>query len=256
MGVWQAVGDPFAGPAADQEFPGWDSRNALQALVDGLRAGLVGRPVVWGSGESRVAFTLSSLEASIENMAAVSGQADDVRLSAENIDWRSYHFVSVKARLGNVHTRFRPGPTLVAAPIDVSLVMSGEAANALVAQIIPAVSLEITDTGQAILRAARRPHWAYLEVRPAIEHGGVVLRPAAVGRGARLWRFRRRMGSLRPKLTLPDGARITGVEVHPHQLEVHVRVDEWRTGLADLASLVRKSAHRGAGGAGRKRPGS
>lgn len=248
MGLWQAVGDPFADAAARQGVPAWDSRNALQALLDGLRAGLVGRPVVMGSGESRVAFTLSSLEASVETLAAVSGQADDVHLSAADVEWRSYQFLSVAVRFANVHTRFRPGPTLVSAPIDVSVVMTGEALGAWVAQVSPAAVLEITDAGRAVLRAARRPHWAYVEVTPTVEHGGVVLRPTAVGRGSRRWLLGRHVVPFRPRLAVPDGARITGVEVQPHRLEIHVRIDEARSGLNDLASLVRKSARRGVRG--------
>ena len=36
------------------------------------------------------------------------------------------------------------------------------------------------------------------------------------------------------------GVRITGVDVHPNRLEVHLRVYEWRLDYQDLASLVRK----------------
>ena len=240
IGVWQQVGDPFADLAADQWLPAWGSRNALQALLDGLRAGLVGRPVVVGSGTSRVAFTLSSLEASVGHLAAAAGQADDVALCAENVDWRSYEFVSVTARLSNVHTRFRARPVLVSAPIDVSLVMKGDRLSALLAKIVPAVDVEITDSGRTFVRAARRQHWGHVEVRPTVEKGGLIIRPTGVGLGARLWRFRRRIVPIRPKVALPDGVRITGVDVHPNRLEVHLRVDEWRLDYQDLASLARK----------------
>ena len=54
MGVWQQVAEPFADVAGDQVFAGWGSTNALQALVDGLRAGLVGRPLVLGTGASQL----------------------------------------------------------------------------------------------------------------------------------------------------------------------------------------------------------
>lgn len=241
MGVWQQGGQPLVDLAAEEGLPVWGSRNALEVLLDGLRAGLVGRPVVVGTGASRVAFTLSSLQASVGHMAAAAGQADDVALSAENVDWRSYQFVSVSARLSNVHTRFRAMPLLVSAPIDVSLVMTGEGLSALLAKLAPAVKFEITDSGRMFVRPARRPHWGYVEVRPEVENGGLVVRPTGLGRGARLWRFRRQIVPVRPKVALPDRVRITGVDVHPNRLEVHLRVDEWRLDYRDLASLVRKS---------------
>src|SRR5680860_908306 len=217
MGVWQQVGEPFADLAADQRLSGWGSSNALQALLDGLRAGLVGRPVVVGTGASRVAF------------------------SAEDVEWRTYKFTTVSARLSNVHTRFRAKPVLVAAPVDVSLEMTGERLSALLAEIVPALEFEITASGRMLVRHARRPRWGYVEARPVVEHGGLVLRPSGVGRGARLWRFSRQIVPVRPKIALPDGVRITGVDVHPHRLEVQLRIDEWRLVVSDLASLLRKS---------------
>jgi len=240
VGVWQQVGEPLADLAADQGLSDWGMRNALQALVDGLRSGLVGRPVAVGTGPGRVAFTLSSLEASVGHLAAAAGQADDVSLSAENVEWRSYQFVSVSARLRNVHTRFRARPVLVSAPVDVSLMMTGEGLSALLAKLAPSVELEITDSARVFVRPARRPSWGFAEVRPAVEHGGLVIRPTGFGRGARVWRFRRQVMPMRPKLALPDGMRITGVDVHTNRLEVHLRIDEWRLDYVDLASLVRK----------------
>ena len=183
--------------------------------MDGLRAGLVGRPMAVGRGERRVAFTLTSLEATVGHLAAAAGQADDVRLVAENVGFRSYQFASVSARLGNVHTRLRAKPVLVSAPIDVSLVLTGEGLREALANLVPAVRFEIDDSGRMLVRHARRPHWGYIEVGPGIENGSLVVRPIAVGRGARLWRFRRPIVPVRPKVALREGIRITGVDVRP-----------------------------------------
>ena len=241
MGVWQQVGVPFADLAAGQGPLSMGSRNALQVLLDGLRAGLVGRPVVVGAGASRVAFTLTSLEASVGHLAAASGQADDVELSAENVEWRAYQFVSVTARLSNVHTRFRARPVLVAAPIDLSLVVTGERLSAWLAHIVPALEFEITDSARIFARHTRRPHWGYVELRPTVAQGGLVLRPTGVGRGTRLWRFRRRIAPVRPKVALPEDVRLTGIDLHPDRLEVNLRIDQWKLDYLDLASLGRES---------------
>lgn len=240
MEVWQ-VGRPFADLTAEQWRAAWESKSALQSLLDGVRAGLVGRPVVIGAGANRVAFTLSSLEATIGQMAAASGQADDVRLSAEDVEFRTYQFTCVNAQFYNVHCRLRSRALVVAAPIDVSLTITGQRLTALLADRVPAVRVEISDAGRLLVRPARRPQWLCVEVRPAVEKGALVLRPTGWGRRARLWRFRWKVIPVRVNLSLPDGVRITTVEVHPNRLEVHLRVDEWKLDLSEVAALARSS---------------
>jgi hypothetical protein len=238
MGVWQ-LGKPLADLTAEQWRAAWQSKSALQALLDGVRAGLIGRPVAIGAGTNRVAFTLSSLEATIGQMAAASGQADDVRLSAENIEFREYQFASVSAKLHNVHSRLRTRALLVSAPIDVSLTMTGQRLTTLLADHVPAVRVEISDAGRMLVRPARRPHLLCVEVRPAVEKGALVIRPTGWGRRARMWRFRWKVIPVRLNLALPDGVRITAVRVHPNRLlEVRFRVDEWKLDLSEVAAFA------------------
>ena len=104
FGVWQQVGDPFADLAADQRLPAWGSRNGLQALLNGLRAALVGRPIVVGSGASRVAFTLSSLEAS----RWATWRLRPVRLMTSRWARRTSTGAVVPVRLGHCAAQQRP----------------------------------------------------------------------------------------------------------------------------------------------------
>ena len=188
--------------------------DALQFVVDGLRKVLVGRRVTLGSGRNRVTFTLSSLDASIGHAAAATGQVDDVSIVAENVVWRSHPIASVSARLHNVHHRLGDRPVLVSAPVDVSLLLTDEVVGAFIARHHPAMTVEISQAGRIHLRHTRRPQWGYVEVRPAIEYGALVVRPTGVGRGVRRWHFGRPIVAMRPKVTLPDGMRLIGVEVH------------------------------------------
>ena len=241
MGVWQQVAEPFTNLSPESAPFMWAGRNPLQALLHGLRAGLIGRSVAVGSGPSRVAFTLSSLEASVGHLAAAAAQADDVSLSAANVEWRTYQFVTVSARLHNVHTRFRAKPVLVSAPLDVSVVMTGARLTSLLAEFVPSLSIVMADEARMLVRHARHPRWGHVEVLPAVDHGGLVLRPTGIGRGARMWRFGRRIVAVRPSVSLPEGVRFVGVDAHPDGLQVLLRVDELTVGLSELASLARKS---------------
>lgn len=248
IGVWRRTGSAFADLSADQKLALPGSWNSLQAMFDAVRSGLVGHPVALGSGENRVAFTLTSLEASVSHMAAASGQVDDVSLSVEDFTWRSFNCAKVSARLGNFHTRLRSRPILVAAPIDVTAVLTGRALDAVFVRHAPRFQCEITQAGDLRLRRANRPGWGYVQVVPAVEEGALLLRPTGVGRGAHLWRLGRRVLPIRPRLDLPDWVRLTGVELHSDSLELHLRVDEWTLDSRELLSLVRNSRQSGRGG--------
>jgi len=250
LGVWQRAGSEFAEQLAEHGRAAPGSWNALQAMFDAVRSNLVGNRVAIGSDENRFAFTLRSLEASVGPLAAASGQVDDVSLRAEDFTWRSFQCARVLARLGNFHTRLRSRPILVSAPIDVTAVLTGPALNAVFVKYVPHFRCEITPTGDLRIHRANRPRWGYVQVVPAVEHGAIVLRPSGVGRGVHLWRFRRRLLPIRPRLNLPDWVRVTGADLHPGSLEVRLRIDEWTVDSQELMSLVRN--HRRAGGGGHR----
>lgn len=240
MGMWQQATQPLVELAADQGSPSRVARTPLQALLDGVRAGLIGRSVAMGVGANRVAFTLSSLQATAGPIAAAAGQADDVAIAAENVAWGTHQFESVSVRLGNLHTRVRTKPRLVAAPIDVSMVAKAEAVREALATATPAVRVEITDAGQVRVRVSSHPHVGWVEVQPQVRNGRLVVRPTGMSRGGRLWRLPGRLMPIHPRVHLPDTVRITAVHVRPGALEVGLRVDEWSLDFLEVASLVRK----------------
>jgi len=209
-------------------------------MFDLLRSRLVGKAVSFGDGQNTVGFTLTSLDASVGQMAAVTGQVDDVSLRADRVTWRSFRFERVSVRLGNYHTRFGVRPVVVAAPIDVSAVLTGEALDAVLAGAVPTCRCEITPAGELRLHWSRRPRWGYVQVMPDVEDGCLVLRPRAAGRGKRAWRLPRWPVPFRPGLRLPDTVRFTGVELVPGALVAHLRVDAWRLDVLDLMTWARR----------------
>jgi hypothetical protein len=191
-------------------------------------------------GAGRLAFTLSTLEGRADPMAAASGQLDEVRVEAQQVSWESYRFARVSAHLRNVHTRMRSGPVVVSAPVDVRVVVEAEAASALLQTAMPAVHVEITDDARIMARWSQRPGLGWVQVRPAIEQGRLVIRPVALGRGRRGWRTERRLPALRPRLDLPETMRLTFVEARPAAVELGVRVDEWRLDYREVAALAKR----------------
>lgn len=236
LGLWQRSGLGAVDPGL--WLPG--SWKVPQSLFDLLRSRLIGTAVSFGDGQNSVGFTLTSLEASVGQMAAVTGQVDDVSLRADSVTWRSFRFESVFVRLGNYHTRFGVRPVVVAAPIDVCAVITGEALDAVLNRAMPAWRCEITPAGELCLRRSRRPHWGYLQVLPDVDGGALVLRPCAVGRGRRAWRLPRSPVPYRPRLRLPGTVRFTSVELTPGKLVAHLRVDAWTFDVLDLVTWARR----------------
>lgn len=244
LGLWPRAGSgvELVSPSS-YGLPAW--WNVPQTLFDLLRSRLVGKAVTFGDGQNAVSFTLTSLEASVGQVAAASGQVDDVSLAAVEVLWRSVPFERISLSLGNYHTRIRARPVVVAAPVDVSAVLTERAVADLLARVTPAWGCEITEGGELRLRGARRPDWGYLRVQPSVEDKSLLLRACAVGRGRRSWRLPRWPPPVRHRLALPDHVRLTGVEVGPREVVVHLRVDEWTIDLLGLLSWLRRP---GAGG--------
>ena len=239
FGMWQDMARPFTQLAADQGLPMWGSQTPLQGLLDGVRSRLVGRPIEVGSGDRRVALTLTSLDASIEPVAAAAGQAEEMTLTAADVRWRTYQFTTASATLRNVHTRWGTRPVFVCAPVNLTMSMTGEQLASMLGERASSMQLDITD-GRMRLALRRRPNWGWVEVCPSVERGGLVVRPTGLVRADHRWQFTKPMPRFRPKVVLPDAMRITGLGVHANRLDVQLRVDEWRVAYPDVMSMVRK----------------
>ena len=240
LAMWQHAARSVGGMMPDPGMAGWPAPSPLQSVVDGLRTALVGRPVRLPVGSERLAFTLSALEGRADPMAAASGQLDEVRIEAEQVAWGAYRFALVSAQLHNVHTRMRTRPVVVSAPVDVRVVLAADAASALLQTAIPAVQVEITDDALVRARWSHRPGLGWVQVRPAVEQGRLVVRPTGLGRGRRGWATSTRLPALRPRLDLPETMRLTLVETRPAAVELGVRVDEWRLDYREVAALARR----------------
>jgi hypothetical protein len=216
--------------------PAWSS-TPVQGLVDALRQALLGRSMTVGTGADRVSFTLTDLTAKVGPQAAVSGQADEVVATATDVSWRHWRVTLVRVRFANVHTRFGTSPTLVSAPVDVTATVAADAVRGL---LPPRFVLDEVRDGAARVRWSRMPRAGWLDLRPELDHGTVLLRPVAVGRGGRSRYLPERLPAIRPRLALPDDTRVTGLRARAGEVEVRARVDERRLDLRQVMALARR----------------
>ena len=212
----------------------------MEALFENARSGLVGRRVDTAVKDRRLVFTLSALDARLDPMATAVGQADDVSLTAQDVEWSGVRFAEVTARLGNVHTRVGTRPSLVCAPVDVTAFVATEEAAALLAERVPRLVAGCVEAGRVRLRLRRHPGWGWLDVVPKVRSGLITLQPVAVGWGKRVWRFKRRIPSKAVTTSLPETARLVGLDIEPRGLTFAVRIDQWRFEYNQILGLARK----------------
>jgi hypothetical protein len=223
-----------------EELSNWGPRTALEALLESVRSGLIGRRITTGSGGSRLSFTLSALDARLEPMATAAGQADDVSLSACDVEWSGMQFATATATLNNVHTRVGSRPSLVCAPVDLILAATDEQVDSALAKYYAKVTASCIDAGRVRLRSRQHPTQGWIDVHPLVVGGRVTLAPVAAGTGIRSRRFKRHWPSKAVPTNLPDNARITRVEVEPGRLTVAIRIDEWRYDYKKILDFVQR----------------
>jgi hypothetical protein len=239
-GLLQQLAAPFSELRGFEDLSTWGSRTALEVLFENVRSGLVDRRVETLAGDSRLAFTLSALDARLDPLATAVGQADDVSVEAKDVEWSGVHFAAVTAALNNVHTRVGTRPALVCAPVDLTAVVTIAQAISYIERSLPRVTASCVDEGQARLRLRRYPTWGWVDVRVAVLSGRVTVQPLAVGWRKRSWLFKRRLPSKTVALNIPDNARIIGLDVQPSDVTIRVRIDYWRFDYTRILGLVRK----------------
>ena len=237
-GLFRQAARPFSDFRGFEELSTWGPRTALEALLESVRSGLIGRHISTGSGDSRLSFTLSALDARLDPMATAAGQADDVSLSARDVEWSGMQFATATATLSNVHTRVGSRLSLVCAPVDLILAASDEQVDSALAKHYAKVTASCVDADRVRLRSRQHPAWGWVDVRPAVVGGRVTLTPVAAGTGTRSRRFERQWPSKAVPANLPDNARITGVEVESGRLTVKIRIDEWRYDYKKILDFV------------------
>ena len=235
--LFQALAAPLT-ESGLASIPTWGAQIALETLLEHVRARLVGRRVDVETAHGTLAFTLCGLGAQLDSIAATAGQADDVSVSARDVEFRGFDLAEVTATLGNVHTRIGARPAVVCAPIDLRVSLTNEQVSQILARFSPRSVATCTETGCVRLRS-RRNAAGWLDAVPEVVRGQLTLRPVAVGRKRWSLRFGGRIAARPVPVALPPIARLTGIDVQADALSVDIRVDQWRVEYSQILGLGR-----------------
>jgi hypothetical protein len=206
----------------------------LDRLVGLVRSRLVGRRITIRLANAQLRLTLTELDVRLDAIGMPSGQLDDVRAAARDVEWADdLTFERASATLRNTHVRPGIRPTLVSAPVDLTLTLSSDVVAGLVAEHRPELVAEITEDAEPRLRWAGRPDWGYLRVSLGVNGTRVRIHPESLMVRERAVDQVRRLPAFNVTVPLPaDRVRFVHVEAAPRALVLHARVDQWRVPLA------------------------
>jgi hypothetical protein len=205
---------------------------AYRTLFEALRRLVVGRELTVGLSGNDLVLTVKEFDFRLDMRGLAIGQIGDVLVVAEDVGWREYRFDHAMAVASNVH--FRPGATseIVAAPVELSLMLPARVLEELVVAASPQFTAEIGDDGVVWLRWARKPAWGHLEVDIRIVGTALWLQPRALVVGGRRMGLPARLPIYPIELPdLPKGLLITKVDVRPGAVLIHGLLPEWRFDL-------------------------
>lgn len=202
---------------------------AYRTVFITLRRLVVGRRMTVRADSGPITLTVSQLESRLDVRRLAVGQLDDVHVSATDIGWQGGRFDRASAVLRNVHVRPGAPPTVVAAPVHLTLDVSTSALDDLLPTMAPRFAGTIGDDGVARVRFARRPGLGHVEIDTVLDGSVLMLTPRAVTLRRRRWPLPRRTPAYRIRLPeLPHGLQLTDVDFEPGLVRLSGTLPEWR----------------------------
>nr|HRD14233.1 hypothetical protein [Mycobacterium sp.] len=194
---------------------------AYRTLFMTLRRLVVGRTLTINADAGDITLTVTEFESRLDVRRLAVGQLNDVHLTASDVRWEDRRFDEARLVLRNVHLRPGVPPVLVAAPVDVTLVMSSNALDDLLRFAFPRLGGHVDDDGVARLRWARRPQLGWLEVDVEVDGTTLWLHPRVLRLGRRPWRLPARMPTYPVRLPeLAEGLTLTDLSLAPGRIHV------------------------------------
>jgi hypothetical protein len=205
---------------------------AYQTLFTTVKRLLLGRrlTVMLDSGEMKL--TITELDARLEPRRLAVGQLSDVTLSATDINWDGRVFECATLTLHNVHLRPGVPPTLVAAPVDITLEVRTTSLNEFIGAALPRLAAHVDDEGVARLRWAGRPWVGSVEVDTVLDGRTLWLTPRVLHLGRRRFGLPNRTPSYPIQLpALASGLILTDVKLGPNAVHLSGQLPQWQADL-------------------------
>lgn len=223
----------------DMLFSVWSTATALPPVSSGaavayhtvfttVRRLVVGRTLTARLDKGAITVTVTEFDSRLDLRRLAVGQLNDVRVGLTDIFWEGRRFERADVVLRNVHLRPGVPPTLVAAPVEVTVKVSTHALDEVLGAALRRLSGHVDDDGVARLRWARRPALGSVEVDVTLDGCTLWLRPRAVRIGRRRWRL---PGWIPPRaVPLPElagGLTLTSLEFGPGALQLTGSLPQW-----------------------------
>lgn len=193
---------------------------------------VVGRRMTLQADGDDITMTVSEFDSRLDVRRLSVGQLDDLHVAAVDIAWQSAMFAHASAVLRNVHVRPGTPPTVVAAPVHLTLDVPTAALDHLFLMMVPRFTGTVGDDGVARLRWARRPRLGQVEVDADLDGSTLVLKPRAVTVRQRRWQLPPRTPAYRLQMpALPHGLQVTDVQFEPGLLRLSGTLPEWQMEL-------------------------
>jgi hypothetical protein len=202
---------------------------AYQTLFITVKRLLLGRKLTVMLDSGEMTLTITEFDTRLDPGRLAVGQLNDVVLSATDIVWEERVFERATLKLHNVHLRPGVPPTLVAAPVDVTLEVPTRSLNEFLGTTLPHLSAHIDDDGIARLRWAGRPGVGSVEVDTVLDGRTLWLTPRVLHVGRRRFGLPNRTPSYPVHLPLlASGLTLTDVTLGPNAVHLSGQLPQWR----------------------------
>jgi hypothetical protein len=214
---------------------------AYQTLFTTLRRLVVGRTLSARFDDGELTLTVTEFDSRLDVRALAVGQFNDVRIVATDLQWDGTRLDRATVMSRNVHMRPGVPPTIVAAPIDLTVELPATILDSWVRAAMPRLSGEIGADGIPRLRWARRPTLGSLDVEAQLDGPILWLTPRALTLRRRRWSLPARMPAYPVNVPhLPRGLHLTGISFGPGAAKVTGTLPEWQMGMprAGLEDII------------------
>lgn len=205
---------------------------AYRTLFLTIRRLVLGRRLTVRLDDGDLTMTVTGFESRLDVRGLSVGQLNDVRLTAEDVRWRSSTFGRATVVAHNVHMKPGAPPVLVAAPVELTLDVPAAALDEMFRSAAPRFAGEVGPDGVARLRLARRPRLGHVEVAARVDGSTLWLTASRLTVGSTGWRLPARTPAYPiPLPELAHGLALTGITFAPGMVRLSGTVPQWRADL-------------------------